>query len=382
MSTPLVIVGTGLAGYTLAREVRKLDPDREIVMVTADDGSSYSKPMLSTGFAKGKAADGLVMASAADMAAQLRLVVRTGTQVVALNARERILTLDTGEVIQAEAVVLATGASPIRLPVEQQAPERVFHINSLEDYRRFRDALPDSARVLIMGAGLIGCEFANDLLQGGHSPEVVAPCDAPLPGLLPTEAGRVLQAGLEAAGARFHLPAVVTRLTGHESGVTAELDTGVALKADAVISAVGLRPDLALAQAAGLAVNRGIVVDRYLRTSAEGIHALGDAAEIEGQVRLYVQPLMASARALARTLCGEPTAVTFGPMPVVVKTPACPVVVCPPEAPEGQWHLHASDDINHVCRFEDAQGQLKGFALVGPEAVMEKMALTRALTSG
>ena len=268
MTTPLVIIGTGLAGYGLARELRKLDKTRPITLITRDDGASYSKPMLSTGFAKGTDADGLVMASAADMADQLGVIVRTLTRVTGLDTGRRQLTLDTGETLDWGTLVLASGAAPIRLPVEADAPDHVFHINSLMDYRAFRQGLRPGGRVLIMGAGLIGSELANDLLAGGFGVDVVAPCEAPLPGLVPVEAGRALQEALEEAGAHFHLGDVVERLTPRDDGVEAELGNGRVLTVDRVISAVGLRPDLTLARQARLSVNRGILVDAFLRTSA------------------------------------------------------------------------------------------------------------------
>ncbi|MNG10806.1 Rubredoxin-NAD(+) reductase [compost metagenome] len=145
-----------------------------------------------------------------------------------------------------------------------------------------------------------------------------------------------------------------------------------------MVSAVGLRPRIDLASAAGLQVNRGVVVDRQLRTSHDNIFALGDCAEVDGLNLLYVMPLMSCARALAQTLAGNPTAVAYGPMPVTVKTPACPLVVSPPpHGREGQWSVEGlGTDLKVLCH--DADGQLLGYALTGT-AVMEKLALNRQL---
>ncbi|MDH1158052.1 FAD-dependent oxidoreductase, partial [Pseudomonas otitidis] len=158
----------------------------------------------------------------------------------------------------------------------------------------------------------------------------------------------------------------------------AHLSDGTHLSCDLVVSAVGLRPRTALAAAAGLDVNRGVVVDRELRTSHANIYALGDCAEVDGINLLYVMPLMASARALAQTLAGTPTAVSYGPMPVTVKTPACPLVVSPPpRGLDGEWTVEgAGADIKALCR--DASGHLLGYALTGA-AVQEKLALNREL---
>jgi rubredoxin-NAD+ reductase len=162
------------------------------------------------------------------------------------------------------------------------------------------------------------------------------------------------------------------------SGVEVSLNNGEVLEADLVISAVGVRPRTGLAKAAGIACNRGILANRLLETSARGVYAMGDCAEVEGNVLVFVAPLMAAARALGKTLAGEPTAVTYPAMPVTIKTPACPVVVSPPPpGAEGQWQFE-EDGNNVVAEFRDADGALLGFALTG-EGIKEKMRLQKEL---
>ena len=156
------------------------------------------------------------------------------------------------------------------------------------------------------------------------------------------------------------------------------LNNGQTIAADMVVSAVGVRPRIHLAQASGIETNRGIVTDRLLQTSAPNVYALGDCAEVAGHVLVYVAPLMAAARALGKTLAGEETQVSYPAMPVSIKTPVCPVVVSPP-APgaEGEWKIEA-DGNNVKGEFRDAQGNLLGFALTG-DATREKMALQKEL---
>jgi rubredoxin-NAD+ reductase len=154
-----------------------------------------------------------------------------------------------------------------------------------------------------------------------------------------------------------------------------ELADASVLEVDAVLSAIGLRPRTELARRAGLHVNRGVVTDRLLATSAADVYALGDCAEVDGQTLPFVLPIMHAARALARTLNGMPTQVVYPAMPVVVKTPAMPVVVCPPPALPGEWTL-SSDAGGIEARFEDASGNLLGFALMGA-ATARKQALAK-----
>src|SRR5690554_7346410 len=229
-----------------------------------------------------------------------------------------------------------------------------------------------------MGAGLIGCEFANDLRNGGYEVDVIAPDAAVMPSLLPEAAANAVQKELQALGVNFHLGTVVQRVDRDGQGVKLALANGDTLAADLVVSAVGLRPRTELARAAGIEVGRGIVVNRALETSAPDVYALGDCAEVDGHVLLYVLPLMACARALAKTLAGERTEVKYGAMPVVIKTPACPVVVAPaPVGAEGQWVVEGEGvDIRALFRAPD--GRLLGFALTGSH-IQEKQELAREL---
>jgi rubredoxin---NAD+ reductase len=377
MNAPVVIVGTGLAGYNLAREFRKLDGETPLLLITADDGRSYSKPMLSTGFGKNKDADGLSMAEPGAMAEQLKAEIRTHTRISGIDPGHKRLWIGEEAVVYRD-LILAWGAETVRVPVEGDAPEAIFPINDLEDYARFRAAAAGKRRVLLLGAGLIGCEFANDLILGGYEVQLVAPCEQVMPTLLHPAAAAAVQAGLESLGARFHLGPVLNRLQRTADGLEAHLSDGQVIPCDVVVSAIGLRPRIDLAAAAGLVVNRGVVVDRHLKTSHANIYALGDCAEVDGLNLLYVMPLMSCARALAQTLAGNPTVVSYGPMPITVKTPVCPLVVSPPpRGLEGIWTVEGEGvNIKALCR--DASGKLLGYALTG-SAVMEKLALNREL---
>ncbi|WP_144169900.1 NAD(P)/FAD-dependent oxidoreductase [Pseudomonas sp. Kh13] len=377
MTSPVVIIGTGLAGYNLAREFRKLDAQTPLLLITADDGRSYSKPMLSTGFAKHKDAAGLCMAEPGVMAEQLNAEIRTHTRISGIDPGHKRLWIGE-EAVEYRDLVLAWGAQSVQVPIEGDGGDRVFPINDLEDYARFRAAAVGKQRVLILGAGLIGCEFANDMSLGGFQVDVVAPCEQVMPTLLHPAAATAVQAGLEGLGVRFHLGPVLTRLQQVAQGLEAHLSDGSVIACDLVVSAIGLRPRTDLAAAAGLQTNRGVCVDRQLRTSHANIFALGDCAEVDGINLLYVMPLMSCVRALAQTLAGKPTTVAYGPMPITVKTPACPLVVSPPpQGHEGTWQVEGQgSDLKVLCL--DADGKLLGYALTGA-AVMDKLALNRQL---
>jgi rubredoxin-NAD+ reductase len=372
---PIVVLGSGLAGYTLARELRKLDRDAAITLISQDNGDFYSKPMLSNALAQGKTAESLVTTAAAEMARQLGITLLPHTQVIGIRREHKELQTSAG-VIDYGRLVLALGADPIRLPLQGDAADAVVSVNDLADYARFRHALASARTVAIIGGGLIGCEFANDLANAGYAVTVIDPTAYPLSGLMPEAAGRQLLAPLTALGVTWRFGVAVKAVDRDPAGYALTLTDESALHADVVLSAVGLRPRIELARSAGLAVNRGIVVDAQLRSSDKDIFALGDCAEIEGRVQPYVLPIMHAARALARVLTGEDARVEFPAMPVVVKTPAHPVAVLPVARDAiGAWRVLANGR-GIKLGFFDAQDQLRGFTLTGQYAA-ERAAMAR-----
>jgi rubredoxin-NAD+ reductase len=378
---PVVILGTGLAGYGLAKEFRKHDDETPLILITSDDGRSYSKPMLSTGYTKDHSANDLAQLDAGGMARMLKASVWTMTKVNEIDTGQQLIKVgDSQTAIHYGKLVLAVGADVIRPPIEGDALEMVYSVNDLLDYDDFRIAVKknDVKKVCIIGAGLIGCEFTNDMINGGFEVEAVDPLAYCLPTLLPETAGRAVQAALEEKGAKFHFGPLVTAVNKAEKGVTVSLNNGETIDADLVVSAVGVRPRTELAQASGIDTNRGVVTNRLLETSAPNVYAMGDCAEVNGHVLVYVAPLMAAARALGKTLAGDPTEVSYPAMPVTIKTPACPVVVAPP-APDadGEWQIDA-DGNNVKAEFRNSAGNLLGFALTG-DATKEKMALQKEL---
>ena len=361
---PIIILGSGLAGYNVAKELRKLDKDTPLIVITADSGSFYSKPMLSNALAGKKPPSAIALNSPEQMATQLNATVRAKTRVTSINAAAHTIHIGD-EVLVYSKLVLALGADQIRLPITGDAADAIITVNDLDDYGRFHTLLDGKKRVVIIGAGLIGSEFANDLAVGGHHADVIDIAALPLGRLLPPQGGEMVRDKLQALGVAWHFGTGVQSVERNGSALKVTLDNGTVLDADIVLSAVGLKPRTALARAAGLTVNRGIVVNRQLQTSDADIYVLGDCMEIENLVMPYVMPIMHAARALGATLGGKPTTVSFPAMPVMVKTPACPTIVSPPAAgAAGEWKVEASAD-GVKSLYVDAAGKLLGFALNG-----------------
>lgn len=375
----IIIIGSGMAGYTLLRELRKLDRDVAVTMICADAGDFYSKPMLSNALAGGKSPNQLVNQPARTMVESLDFELIPNTQITAIDPAANTIS-SASQSWRYRTLVLAVGANPIVLPMAGDAGAELVAVNHLDHYRYFHERLPQAKHVAIIGPGLIGCEFANDLLSQNKQVSVIGPDPWPISSLLPENVGRFLQARLEQAGVRFYLENSVQQVNHVDSGFKLDLQDGTELQAELVLSAIGLRAELSLNRSAGLDANRGYITDRYLRTSVDNIYALGDCAEVEGYHLPYILPIMQCARALARTLTGEETAVSYPPMPVAIKTPACPLVVAPPPADVEvlQWQYEeTASGVKALCLDGD---RLVGFALAG-DSTSEKQRLARELSA-
>ena len=381
---PIVIIGSGMAGYAAAREFRKLNTEQELIMICADDAANYAKPTLSNAFTGKKAPEQIALGDAAKMAAQLNMKIVNHTWVKSIEAQAHQLHLENAagaaSVQDYSKLVLAVGANPIRLAIAGDGSDDIHVVNSLNDYKAFRAHIDEchEKRVVILGAGLIGCEFANDLQNTGHSVTVIDLAPQPLGRLLPAHAAEVFKENLEKTGIHFVLGTTVEKVSKDQHGsYFVTLASGQSLKADAVLSAIGLQPNTALAKAANIHTRRGVVTNAGLETSQAGIYAMGDCAEVNGTLLPYVMPIMQQARALAKTLNGEQTAVHYPAMPVAVKTPAAPLTVLPaPVDADVSWETEELED-GMLAKAVDADGILRGFVLLGATAGKQRLALTK-----
>ncbi len=375
---PIVIIGSGLAGYSVIREFRKFDVEAPVLILSADHGGFYTKPMLSNALATGKTPASLLNSSAEHMADQMKATIRPYSRVISIDPSNKNLVLQDGEKLNYDQLVLALGADQIRLPLEGDGTEKILSVNDLDDYHRFRDALEIKKEIAIIGAGLIGCEFANDLAVAGYHVRVIDISAQPLGRLLPQAGGIFLQRRLEAAGVVFHMDTTTQRVEKSGEKLQLTFTNGETIKADILLTAVGLVPRIALAKTAGIKINRGIVVNQSLQTSYEDVYALGDCAEVDGRVLPFVMPIMHAARALAATLANKPTRARYPAMPVLVKTPACPTVVSPPNpGAKGEWQVEETQD-SVKALFQNVENKLLGYALLGV-ATKEKNVLAKQL---
>ncbi len=365
----IIIVGAGMAAYSVAREFRKLDKVTPLTIISSDAAGSYAKPMLSNAIAMGKGAHQIVSHSAEQMALQLGAEVLGNTRVSAVDSSAHTIDTDQGSFGYSK-LVLALGAEPIRLPMGGDAAGAVLSVNHIDDYAHLRTrlaAVGRAAHVAIIGAGLIGCEFADDLLAGGHAVTLIDPNPRPLAALAAPSLSHGLAQAWQGRAVTLRLGTTVTSVEHAGDALLVTTADGASFSADLVLSAVGLRPSTTLAQAALLTTRRGIVVDGFGQTSASDIFALGDCAEYTtasgSAVMPYVAPLLAAARAIASTLAGTPTRIDLKNDAVIVKTPSYKLALAPPPpGADGQW-IDELDGERIIARFIDASGALRGFGL-------------------
>jgi rubredoxin-NAD+ reductase len=380
---PIVIIGSGMAGYTAAREFRKLNPEHELVMICADDAVNYAKPTLSNALAGKKAPEQIALGDASKMSDQLKMRIEAHTWVKEIQAEQHqlILEKDGKQTTQPYSkLVLAVGANPVRLAIAGDGSDDIHVVNNLDDYKAFRKNLAQhhDKRVVILGAGLIGCEFANDLQNTDHQVTVIDLAPQPLGRLIPDYVAASFQEKLEAIGIHFVLGTTVEKVIKVEKGdYQITLANGQSVVADVVLSAIGLQPNVELAKAADIDCSRGILTNGHLETNQADIYAIGDCAEVNGLLLPYVMPIMQQARALAKTLNGEQTHVHYPAMPVAVKTPAAPLTVLPaPVGVDVTWDTEELED-GMIAKALDSQNTLRGFVLLGATAAKQRLALTK-----
>ena len=274
LPTSVVIVGGGGAGLAAADMLRREGHDGTLTMISGDDSPPYDRPNLSKDFLAGTAPDDWIPLRSSEYYSDRRIELVLGSLVSSLDIKRRQVQLESGKTYGFGALLIATGAEPVRLQIEGATDAQIHYLRTFADSRAIVAKAASAKRVVVVGASFIGLEVAASLRARGIDVDVVAPENLPLERVMGPDIGRFLRGLHESHGVVFHLGTTVSRINGR----SVTLSSGGILDADFVVLGVGVRPSLALAERAGLAIDRGITVNEYLETSVPGIFAAGDVA--------------------------------------------------------------------------------------------------------
>ncbi|EEX94725.1 NADH:flavorubredoxin oxidoreductase [Vibrio orientalis CIP 102891 = ATCC 33934] len=374
MTAPLIIIGSGFSAYQLVKTLRRKKSEQPILLFTANSGDEYNKPDLSHVFTRQQSADELISLTGLEFAQQYQVELFANTRVDRIDTEAKAITAN-GVCYPYSALVLAMGASTFVPKLEGDAAKEVITLNSLDEYRCSQQRIALAKRVLIMGGGLIGTELAMDLAASGKQVQILEPGTQLMASVLPDFVSTSLEKHLRQEQVNVDCQSYAVAMQYAEGAIEVTSNKGLTYQVDGVISAAGLRPNLTLASQAGLQVNRGIVVDKQLKTSADGIYAIGDCAEIDGKVMAYLQPIILSANTLASTLMSESSTLTIPAMMIKVKTPSYPIQLGGSHDVDSQWKVELSPQ-GIVAKAYDQQRRLTGF-IVTKDNINQAFSLLR-----
>ncbi|WP_441234657.1 NAD(P)/FAD-dependent oxidoreductase [Bradyrhizobium sp. 930_D9_N1_4] len=309
MSEPLVIVGNGMAAARLVDELAKTALGRYAVAVIGEEPRlAYNRVLLSSVLA-GETGSHEIELRPADWWRHRGVTVRYGYRVTEIDTGRRELKIEGEESMEYSKLVLAIGSTPLRLNVPGADLAGVHTFRDTRDVDLLLTLAAARKRVVVVGGGLLGLEAAYGLAKAGAPVTLLHLMDRLMERQLDGPAANLLKTLVERKGIRIMLNASTARIHGEEGHVEAvELADGTRIEADAVIFAAGIRPNIGLAKDAGIAVNRGIVVNDEMQTASPDIYALGECAEHRGNCYGLVEPAYEQARVLARHLAGRPAA--------------------------------------------------------------------------
>src|SRR4051812_4851962 len=270
----IVIIGGGAAGFAAAEMLRRQDYRGSIVMISNDAAAPVDRPNLSKDYLAGSAPEDWLPLRPDDFYAAAGIDLRLKTEVASIDTKTKTVVLADGKTDPYDRLLLATGAEPVRLPIPGADQPHVHTLRSLADSRAIIAAADGVRSAVVIGASFIGLEVAASLRARNIEVHVVAPEQRPMERVLGPDMGDFVRSLHEEHGVNFHLGDTVTAIDGKR----ATLKSGGVIEADLVVVGVGVRPRLALAEQAGLAIDRGVAVNAYLETSVAGIYAAGDIA--------------------------------------------------------------------------------------------------------
>ena len=282
--TTYLIIGNGVAGNTAAENIRKFDPEGKIAIFSKEDRPFYYVPALPEYVAGDKEADTIII-HPQSWYDQHRIELHLATAVIKIDVAQKFLETDKGQRFAFDKLLLATGGKAFIPPIKGSDSPKVFTLKTLADAERIKAAAAQAKTAVLIGGGLLGLEAGNGLCKIGLKVIVVEFFPRLLPRQMDVAGAGILQSQMEDMGFTFHLGATTEEIVVTPDGLKVCLKSGDKIPGDLVLISAGVRPDLSLAQALGLEIDKGVKVDDTMKTSREGIYAAGDLIEHRG--RLY-----------------------------------------------------------------------------------------------
>jgi len=373
--TRVVVVGNGMAGARFVEELLRRDPKADVTVFGAEDRPAYNRILLSDVLAGKRPASDVVLRSVDGPVRHL------GKEVVQIDRAAKVVETTDGTQAPYDVLVLATGSHPVVPPVQGvagpsgQLLDGVFVFRTIEDCDAIAKRAKKAKRAIVVGGGLLGLEAARGLLQHGVPVDVVHGMGHLMELQLDSAGGRVLKRSVEKLGVGVHLGSFASKVTGTRSVTGVGLADGRQVDGDLVVLACGVRPRVELARAAGLAVERGILVDDTLVTDDPSVYALGECAQHRGEVYGLVAPAWEQAAVLADRVCGK--AATYEGSRLVTRLKAMDLEVASmgdttptlDDEEDGLEVVVVSDPARHVYKkLVIRHGRLAGALLVGDVA--------------
>lgn len=317
----LVVIGAGMASGRVLEHLTQANAPFDITIFNAEPRGNYNRLMLSPVLAGEKTYQQIVTHRDAWYASH-NITTRFGEVVLHIDTVAKAVHGEKGTV-DYDKLIIATGSVPFMLPLPGQDLVGVMAYRDLEDTQRMMDLAP-GAHAVVIGGGLLGLEAAAGMAARGVAVDVVHIMDHLMERQLDPEAAQMLARTLQAKGIRVHCGAHSERIVGEQGHVTGlKLKDGRTLDCDLLVMAVGIRPSVALAQAAGVKVNRAVVVDDQMRTSTPDVYAVGECVEHNGSLFGLVAPLYEQAQVLADTLMGRPAQFVQKSLATKLKVTGC-----------------------------------------------------------
>lgn len=361
----ITIVGGGIAAYKLIEALRKQSLHVPITVLTADGGDYYWKPSITTSFNIGGNESDIERKSREDIQREFQVNIVPHQSVTEILPDKHEVRAG-GRSHPYEKLVLAMGARARHIPASDLRAGRTFYLNHFNDHVRLRSQLGANTRVLIIGAGMIGCEAASHLASSGHTVFLTDIANSPLSSLQNQSLSEYLAIHLDSLGVQSQFGVKIEAMEHKNKHTVIKFDDGEELIIDLVVYARGVEPRVEMIQRAGIGTRKGVVVDSLQRTTQPDLYAIGDVAEYNEGWMPYLSPIFEAAPLLASTLLDSPRELKFPPMPIRVKIAGSPLVFLPPSnAEHGAWEAPETQEGAFEQIFVDESGKISGFALSG-----------------